>query len=174
MIYSNLEDVNKRRLGLEISNIMLNSKTPVVFLCVGSDRIVGDCLSPMVGEMIKEVIGKKALVYGTLDSPINYKNLQNTLTNIKEKHKDSMLVIIDSVLGKKDEVGFVKFNKGGVVLGGEYHEGLQAGNYHILGVVNTTGINSLTFLKSVKLGKVIKMSEFIADAIKYAIRFSMV
>ena len=174
MVFANYEEINKKRLGLEISQIMMSSKDNPIFLCVGSDRIVGDCMSPMVGELIKKHIGEKALVFGTLSNPINYKNLDKVLSKIKEIYPNNPLIVIDSVLGKSDEIGFVKLNKGGLVLGGEFHEGIKAGNYHIVGVVNSSGINSLTFLKSVRLKKVMEMSKFIADGIKYAIRYTIV
>lgn len=173
MVYAQLNNANEKRLGLEISNILLKNNGPVVFVCVGSDRVVGDCLSPIVGEKIKN-LNSKIIVYGSLSSPINYQNLPDVLKMIKQTHSASTVIVIDSVLGKSDEVGFVKFNKGGLVLGGEYHKGVYFGNYHIVGVVNTTGINSLTFLKSVKLLNIIKMSNFISNAIENAVKFCIV
>lgn len=174
MVFANYEEINKKRLGLELSQIMMTEKEKPIFLCVGSDRVVGDCLSPMVGEQIKNYAGEKALVIGTLSHPINYKNLDKTMALIKENYPKNPVVVIDSVLGKSDEVGFVKLNKGGLILGGEYHEGIRAGNYHIVGVVNATGVNSLTFLKSVRLKNIMQMSKFIADGIKYAFRYTLV
>jgi len=42
------------------------------------------------------------------------------------------------------------------------------GDYYILGIVNTTGINNLIFLKSIKLDLCLKISNFIANSINYA------
>ncbi len=173
MIFNTLVKENEKRFALEVSNIMLKNKNKPVFVCVGTDKIVGDCLSPIVATKIKEK-GLDYVMYGDLDNPITYTNLQDSLRKIKHLHPNQPIVVIDSVLGKADEVGSVKLEKHGVLIGGEFHEGVYAGDYHILGVVNIRGIKSLTFLKSVRLKNIIEMADFIVNGLVLARKYCLV
>ncbi len=174
MIYNSQAKVNEKRLAIELTNLILREKENLVFVCVGSDKIVGDCLSPIVGEKLRMENMKNAVIYGDLTHPITYTNLTDVLKQIKCQYPKSKVVIIDSVLGDASEIGCVKFEKGGIVIGGEYQKGVYSGDYYIVGVVNTRGITSLTFLKSVKLKNVVKMADFIFNSIRLAYKYCLV
>lgn len=77
---------------------------PIV-LCIGSNKLLDDCLGPMVGSMLKKY-GFKGYVYGTLDAPISATNLQLTLNFLKATHKDKKLLIVDaSTTSHVDRIG---------------------------------------------------------------------
>ncbi len=174
MIFNTEIKENERRLAIELCNIILKEREKLVFVCVGTDRVVGDCLSPIISQKVKALNLKNAIFYGDLDKPITYANLRDNLNEIKKAHPYSKLIIVDSVLGEADEVGCVKLEKNGVLIGGEYHSGVYAGDYHLLGVVNARGINSLTFLKSVRLKNVVCMANFIYNSINLAYKYCIV
>ena len=48
----------------------------LIFLCIGSDRVTGDCLGPYIGHQLsqKEIHG--VYVYGTLCHPVHALNLE--------------------------------------------------------------------------------------------------
>ncbi|UOK59079.1 spore protease YyaC [Bacillus sp. OVS6] len=82
----------------------------IVFLCIGSDRYVGDSLGPLVGTMLLEhEIPYR--VYGTLEEPVHAFNLKGILKKI-QKPKKPLIISMDACLGDQGQVGSVSFNKG--------------------------------------------------------------
>ena len=51
------------------------------FLCIGSDRITGDSLGPLIGHRLTAYRGLGFYVYGTLDDPVHALNLSDRLQN---------------------------------------------------------------------------------------------
>ena len=49
--------------------------TEIVFLCIGSDRVTGDCLGPYVGYRLSQHQLPGIFVYGTLNQPVHAVNL---------------------------------------------------------------------------------------------------
>ena len=53
---------------------------PLIFLCIGSDRATGDCLGPLLGHKLYQILRNSPyFVYGTLKEPVHAKNLQETI-----------------------------------------------------------------------------------------------
>ena len=52
---------------------ILGKKLPVI-VCIGTDAVVGDCLGPLVGSLLKERLKGKTYVFGTVESPVTAKN----------------------------------------------------------------------------------------------------
>ena len=58
----------------------------LVFLCIGSDRVTGDCLGPYIGHQLLEHLNTDThgvYVYGTLKSPVHALNLSRISRQIK-------------------------------------------------------------------------------------------
>ena len=51
--------------------------TEIVFLCIGSDRVTGDCLGPYVGYRLSQHQLPGIFVYGTLNQPVHAVNLSD-------------------------------------------------------------------------------------------------
>ena len=64
----------------------LRGKEMPVFLCVGSDKFVCDCLAPIVAEMLTKKYNIPAYVYGGLDYNINASNLTQAKNYIETIH----------------------------------------------------------------------------------------
>lgn len=162
-----------KNLALKIANMQLRSTQPIVVLCVGSDKIVGDMLGVIVGEKLSHKCLPNTHVYGCLNNPITQKNIQEIYQNIREKHSKSKVLVVDSLLGDLEEIGHIKMTKSGVYAGAEFGDGTYVGDQSILGVVGPKGINALTFLSSVKMGLIKKMSDIIVDAFVLAEKYKM-
>ena len=67
---------------------------PVV-LCLGTNKLLSDCLGPMVGSMLKKY-HYDGYVYGTLDAPVSAINLKACLNFLKATHKNSKILIVDA------------------------------------------------------------------------------
>ena len=52
--------------------------TEIVFLCIGSDRVTGDCLGPYIGHLLHPHETGHIFVYGTLSCPVHALNLEKT------------------------------------------------------------------------------------------------
>lgn len=51
----------------------------LVFLCIGSDRITGDSLGPLIGYQLSPYCSRVFHVYGTLDDPVHALNLPDRI-----------------------------------------------------------------------------------------------
>ena len=60
--------------------------TEIVFLCIGSDRVTGDCLGPYIGHLLTPHETGHIFVYGTLSSPVHALNLEKISSVIKKFH----------------------------------------------------------------------------------------
>jgi len=81
----------------------------MVLVCIGTDLLSGDCLGPLVGQMLVDS-GAPFFVYGTLKCPVTALNIDRVNEFIKKRHKGSVVVAIDSAVG--EEVGAIRVNKG--------------------------------------------------------------
>ena len=67
-------------LGNYLSKILIKngfSDIAPVLLCIGSDRVTGDSLGPMVGSPLEERYKKSIPVFGTLKMPVHALNLES-------------------------------------------------------------------------------------------------
>ena len=149
----------------ELFGKLIGKENPI-FLCVGSSRCVGDCLGPIVGELLTKKYNINAMVYGNLDNNITVNNIDNYVSFIKKEHPSSPIIIVDSSVGNEDEVGLVKFSQGGIIPAGYIQERKQIlGDFGITSVVNTVGISQLIFLKGTTLKIIWKLGAFIAESV---------
>lgn len=89
----------------------LTGEGPLVALCVGSEKINGDCLGPMVGQMLKES-DFPHYIYGTLSRPVSASNVEQTADFIARAHPYSKVIAIDAAIGEISDRGKI-FIKGG-------------------------------------------------------------
>ena len=77
----------------------------IVFLCIGTDRVTGDCLGPYIGAQLSSHAFPMVHVYGTLSDPVHALNLTDTMQEIQKRHPGSLIIAIDSSLGQKSTSG---------------------------------------------------------------------
>lgn len=138
----------------------------VVFLCIGSDRYIGDSLGPLIGSMLQENEISHP-VYGTLEDPVHAFNLKIVLKDIYKKRDNPLLISIDASLGEKEQVGDVLFNEGPLVPGKALEKMLpEVGDYHFQGIVNYLDpFPSSQFLNDTRLHTVMKLAKLITQII---------
>ena len=112
----------------------------LVFICIGSDRITGDSLGPLVGHSLSKHGLSFAYVYGTLSQPVHALNLSETIEEIKLRHPDSLLIAVDASLGTRKHTGYLTISKGSLEPGLGVHKKLPpVGDIAITGIVNSAG-----------------------------------
>lgn len=138
----------------------------LIFLCIGSDRITGDCLGPLIGHQLNRLCAHPYTVYGTLDYPVHALNLRDILKDIQYTHPQGLIIAIDASLGSSSHQGCVCVGKGSILPGAGVSKDLPAvGDIFITGIVNLTGASPHLLLSSTRLSDVMQMADSIAQGI---------
>lgn len=141
----------------------------IVFICIGSDRITGDSLGPLVGHHLTRHQWKNIHIYGTLEHPVHALNLESTLCQIKTRHPSALCVAVDASLGSKKHVGFITVGTGPILPGAGVNKDLPpVGDIFITGILNVSGAFEHLMLQTTRLSSVIQMAETIASGIALA------
>ena len=139
-----------------------NNWSELVFLCIGTDRVTGDCLGPFVGQKLSSYSGTVFSVYGTLFQPVHALNLTDIYQHIQTHHPNALIIAIDASLGEKKHLGYVTIANGALHPGAAIHKQLPSvGHIHITGIVNVSGVLEQLTLQTTRLSTVI----FLADKI---------
>lgn len=138
----------------------------VVYLCIGSDRYIGDSLGPLTGSLIVEN-AKIQRVYGTLEEPIHAFNLKPALKDIQKTYNHPLIICVDASLGAEEQVGDVLFVDAPLLPGKALERMLpETGDYHFQGIVNYLDpLPTSQFLNDTRLHTVMKLSRLIAHVI---------
>ena len=140
--------------------------TEIVFLCVGTDRVTGDCLGPYVGYQLSMFCFPGVYVYGTLASPVHALNLSEVHREIISRHPGSLIIAIDASLGQKKHLGYVTIANGALYPGAAVHKNLPpVGDIHITGIVNTSGMLEQLTLQTTRLSTVVSIAQQITNGI---------
>lgn len=140
--------------------------TEIVFLCVGTDRVTGDCLGPYIGHLLQPYEAGHIFVYGTLSSPVHALNLKKTAALIQKLHPHALVIAIDASLGQKKHLGYVTIGNGALYPGAGVQKELPpVGDIHITGIVNVSGMLENLTLQTTRLSTVITLADAIAGGI---------
>lgn len=151
----------------------------LVFLCIGTDKITGDCFGPLVGtkliENLKEYNIFNINIYGELENTINYENVNEKINIINKYHQNACIIVIDAALSKKENIGNIYVTNEKTVLGNVLNKRrYEIGDISVKAVVGRDmKIPKYNFftLQNISLNMVMKLanivSEGICDVIKY-------
>lgn len=137
-----------------------------VFVCIGSDRVTGDSLGPLIGSFLKKSVKKGVPVYGTLETPIHALNLEDTCALIRRKHPGNTVIAIDASLGSPDHQGYITVGRGSILPGAGVDKELGAiGDIFITGIIGTSGELAHLTLQTTRLSTVMAVAEQITQGI---------
>lgn len=139
----------------------------LVFLCIGSDRVTGDCLGPYIGhQLTKRLDVRDIYIYGTLKTPVHALNLEKISHKIRTMHPDGLVIAIDASLGQKKHLGYVTIADGALYPGAGVQKELPpVGDIHITGIVNIAGLLEQLTLQTTRLSTVISLADTITQGI---------
>lgn len=147
-------------------NQVTHSYTGIVFLCIGSDRITGDSLGPLIGHQLSKYKWDDIFVYGTLDTPVHALNLEDILKQIKKRHPSALIVAIDASLGSKKHLGFITVGNGPICPGSGVNKTLpEVGDIFITGIINISGTFEHFLLQTTRLSTIVNMADSITRGI---------
>ena len=124
----------------------------ILFICIGNSKIVGDSLGPLIGSIIlnsKEMIEKNnniiVEVIGTISNPLGYSKIETEINKINREMYDKV-IIIDSALGSKNNIGEISINNTIIIVGKGTNEGRALnGDIIIKGIVAQNYYNKKSF-----------------------------
>ena len=138
----------------------------LLFLCIGSEKISGDCIGPIVGTLLKEKYRIPYPVLGTEDNSVNGANIRAYRDNIKKYFPDYKIIAVDSAVGDDKDLWTLKIREGGVRAGGALNPSVEYyGEVGILAVVGSKSGNVLDNLLSAPYSKIVDCAERIAKTI---------
>ena len=117
--------------GLELSKL--------IFLCIGTDKIIGDSFGPLVGYKLKRMFENEdnIEVIGTLDNIISMQNVSQIIGNIYGKYEDPFVIAVDAALSNKNNIGRILVSKKSMNIGGCFNRrSICVGNISIKGIVS--------------------------------------
>lgn len=118
----------------------------IVILCVGTNKIIGDCLGPIVGQKLTRIFHNKGniLIYGNMKETLNLKNAKGIIQEIYKNSQTPFIITVDAALGKKEMIENIFISTGKIKIGealgnsveyisqvnikgivGEYHNDIQ-------------------------------------------------
>lgn len=166
-------DATSPNAYLEVGNYllkklqMLTSKnTDIIFLCIGSDRSTGDSLGPLIGYKLKSSSKNNIHIFGSLDTPIHSKNIEEIIKKIHTTYSNPFIIAIDSCLGNIHNIGKVFISDEPLQPGLALNKSLPSvGNMSIKGVVNISGTIDFIVLQNTRLYTVMTLADCIAKGI---------
>ena len=164
--YSDIE--GQEKLLKLLSSLVMNEKEMVV-VCIGTDRVSGDSLGPLVGTLLTEEC-RSAKVYGTLQNPVHAQNLSLTIDEISNKHPDSFIIAVDACLGKAANVEKIMFSRKPLKPGAGVNKDLpEIGHVNIQGIVNIGGFLPQLVIQNTRMNTIYNMARIISGTLAQAI-----
>lgn len=163
--HPNADLIFQANLALFLAKLYCSS-TPLILLCIGTDRSTGDSLGPLIGSKLYEAKLNEIKVYGTLEEPVHAVNLEEKIADIYGKYRDPFILAIDACLGRTESVGYISIKEGSLQPGTGVNKNLPAvGNLQIIGIVNVGGFMEYMVLQNTRLSLVMRMANVISNGI---------
>lgn len=149
----------------------------IVILCIGSDRVTGDSLGPLIGYKLENFnrdnyaafrrFGYRRLhLYGTLEYPVHAMNLKETVDDINFYHPDCPIIAIDASLGNNKYIGYITVGLGPLHPGTGVNKKLPAvGDIFITGIVGASGMLEQMVLQNTRLSTVMTLADKISQGL---------
>ncbi len=142
--YFSQTDFSSESFACHLANLVdlsqkKNGHRPILFLCIGSDRVPGDCLGPLVGYKLEHLgisMPDQFIVCGSLAHPVHAVNLRQKLHRIR--HQGNFLIIaVDASIGARENLGMLCLSNSALCPG----EGV-AKSLPPVGEISITGVTS--------------------------------
>lgn len=141
----------------------------LILLCVGTDKITGDCLGPLVGTKLTDNHYSHPL-YGTLKNPVHAVNLSSILSELRSIYPSPFFLVIDAAVGPAERIGYVSLSCSPLCPGKGIQRNLPPiGNISITGIVGEAGRTCELELPYTRLYLVNRLADYICTGILHSI-----
>ena len=163
--FNTFNDACSKNISNSLKECNPKGLTPV-FVCIGSDLVLGDSLGPLIGTFLRNK-GVKTFVYGNLSYPITAKEVGLAGDYIKKNHPNTITVAIDAAVGNQEDVGLIRTSNSSIKPGLGVNKNLEKiGDISIIGVVSGKSLQNESLFNLTRLNLVYKMAEVIANGIE--------
>lgn len=163
--------IEYKRFVWYLSNIINNNEKNIIFLCIGTTKVTGDSVGPIVGTKLKQKLKyqKNINIIGDIENNISYEIIKNIINDLNNE----LVIVIDSCLADKNNVGKIFIQNSGL----KYAEALKKSNKYIgnasikaiVGQNTNSSVRNYLNLKKVSEEQVQEMSQIISNGIIEAI-----
>ena len=149
--------------GLELSKL--------IFLCIGTDRIIGDSFGPLVGYKLKNLFSENddIEIIGDLENIVSLSNVGSIISNIYNTYETPFIIAIDSAVSNRNRIGNIIVSNSKMNVAGMYtNRKILVGDISIKGVVSKdlkNVENNLRLLQNIPLSLIMNMSDIVAQGI---------
>lgn len=113
-----------------------SSNNPLAFACIGSSRVTGDNLGPIIGTILTR--SHYPHVYGTLEHPLNALTLPDCMPMLRDIEQRYCLIAIDAAIGNVGQCGHLTLSSTCLHPGSALRRQLPPlGHIHITGVFDS-------------------------------------
>lgn len=123
----------------------IHSNYKKVFLCIGTNKCIGDSLGPKVGQILYNKLKfEDVMVLGNIKENITYRNIGKNLNSIYKQIKNPYIIVIDASLSNKEYIGNVVIKNSSIVIGSSLgKEAYKIGDISIKGIVGENKENNM-------------------------------
>lgn len=158
-------------------SIVLREKTKdleiskLIFLCIGTDRVIGDSFGPLVGYKLKYLFRNEEniKVIGSLENTVCAHNISKIISEINEMYKDSFLIAIDAAFSNKNNIGQVLVSRNSINVGSGFNRNnICIGDISIKGIVSKSFNNpkyNFKLLQNTRLNLIMSMADSVSQGI---------
>lgn len=161
-VYDFSNNLREKIQDLEISKL--------VFLCIGTNRVIGDCFGPLVGYKLKELFRKEKniQIIGDIENVVSFQNIQKIISTIKQE--DSFIIAIDAALSSNiNKIGTISVSQNKINVGSSINnKNLYIGDISIKGIVAKDLKNAkynFKTLQNIPLNIIMNMSDCVSTGI---------
>ena len=168
--FNTLSEYSAKGITQALISLNQNNRRPV-FICIGSDLVLGDSLGPLVGTFLKSK-NVQSYVYGTLNYPITAKEVEYAGKYLKQMHPNCISIAIDAAIGNADDVGLVRVLDKGLKPGLGVDKNLNViGDISIVGIVAGKSLQNYNLFNLTRLNLIYKMAQTVAEGIEKYIEY---
>lgn len=137
----------------------------LIFLCIGTNKVIGDCFGPLVGYKLKYFLENKKYidVCGGLDYIICRHNILSIVNDIKNTYKRPFFIAVDSAISNKVNIGKIIVSKNSMYIGSSLNKkDIYVGDMSIKGIVSKDLNNSkynFKLLQNTSIKLIMNMSD---------------
>lgn len=151
----------------------------IIFLCIGTSKVIGDSFGPLVGNKLKrEIHNNNIIILGDLEENISALNLYENLKFINNKYNKPFIISVDAALSRKEDIGKINVYPYGIKIRNALEENHnRIGNLSIKAIVannNKKSIENYLELMNTPKSRIEYLSDITAKAIKSVIEYSNV
>ena len=165
----------EKKLEEQIVDLINNKRfSNIIFLCIGTSKITGDSIGPIVGSNIKRLENEYIHIYGTVENNLNFNNAKKIIENINSNYINPCIITIDAALSNNNSLGDIVLGKGFMKIGKALEKSLcfysdinikcVVGKYHY-------NINkNFDILQSVTIEEIARISNILSNGIRNVLK----